>query len=120
MDFKYLAEKYEVEIEAWHLFYESFIEYDNALKVGNGVLVTMMSELIKAKIVNPNNEKIKSTEERIKTLFSCLEKLNGLNNKCNNLQIKLKKTVATKLEMDIENEILKAEILALKASFNDN
>lgn len=119
VDFKNLMDQYKVEIDTWHLFYETFIEYDNAISIARGVLVSMMSEVIKAKKINPSNEKIKYSEDRINILFASIEKLNGLNTKCNNLQINLKKTVFNQLKIEEENTNLKAEIAALKASFND-
>jgi len=118
-DFKILAEQYEIEIEGWHLFYESFIEYDNALIVANGILFTMLSEVLKAEIKSPTSDKIKLSKERVMNMFSVIEKLEGLSNRCNNLQIKLKRSVNKQLITEKENEELKAEILALKATFDE-
>lgn len=101
--------QYELQIEAWHLFYESFVEYDNAIMLANGVLVDMQSKLIKAKIKNPTNIAILDTEARIKTLFTCIEKFEGLNARCVRLQTKLKQTVNTNLILEQElNDIKKA------------
>lgn len=119
MDFKELAKEYEVQIEGWHLFYENFNDYDLAISVMNGVLTEMMSELLKAKSINPNNEKIKATENRLDILFGCVKKMNGLNNSAFKLNTKLKKVVANQLKTELINEDLKSQIAALKASFND-
>lgn len=118
-DFKALAQQYEVEIEGWYLFYESFIEYENAFMAANGILVAMMSEVIKAESKSPENEKIKQSRERVLNMFAIIEKFEGLNSRCNNLQVKLKKSVGKQLLLEKQNEDLKLEILAIKSAINE-
>lgn len=104
---KEIAELYKLQIEAWHIFYQSFSENDLYLYNGRGVIVEMYSELLKAKKINPTNQKIIKSENRLKILLDVFEKLEGLNNKCVALQIKLKDSTIKKFELEKELTAIK-------------
>lgn len=116
---KDLIEKYELEIEAWHLFYESFQSYQDVISLVRGVCVEMKSELIKAKINNPNNAKIPAQEKRIDLIFSSMDKMDGLTARCLRQSAQLKKNKEMYFALEKENEALRSEILALNKSFDE-
>ena len=109
---KDIAELYKLQVEAWHIFYQSFTEYDLYLSNGRGIVVEMYSELIKAKKLNPTNDKIIKSESRLKILLDVLEKFEGLNNKCVALQKKLKDSTAKQFELE-------KELTAIKQAHNE-
>lgn len=118
MDIKEIHQQYELEIEAWHLFYQSFLLYDISIQSANGILVSMMVEVNKAKKKNPTNEKIIESEKRINQLFQIVDSFTGLNNKCSQLQSALKKSKAENLELQQETELLTSELNAIKSAIN--
>lgn len=117
IDFKEMAEHYATQIEGWHLFYESFIEYEYVLSVSNGVLFEMRSEIAKAK--RSGNRSAENAEKRVNMLNDCISKMHGMNNRCMMLHKKLKQSVAKQLDLEKENQELKNEIEAIKKSFNE-
>lgn len=117
IDFKELAEHYETQIEGWHLFYESFIEYEYVLSVSNGVLFEMRSEIAKAK--KSGNKSAENAEKRVNILNDCISKMQGMNNRCMMLQKKLKQSLEKQLRAEDEVIELKNEIEAIKKSFNE-
>lgn len=116
---KDLIKEYEVQIEGWHLFYESFEKYMDAIFTVRGVAVEMSSELIKVTKSNPNNSKLPNAKKRIDIIFSCMDSLEGLTNRCIKLSAQLKKNKEMYFVLEKENESLRNEINALKSSFNE-
>lgn len=113
-----IHKSYELEIEAWHLFYESFLQYDISIQSANGILVSMMVEVNKAKKRNAGSEKILESEKRINQLFEIVDSFTGLNNKCSRLQTKLKKSKSENLEFQQEIELLTSELNAIKSAIH--
>ena len=116
-DWKQLSEYYSIQIEGWHLFYQSFIEYENVLSVSKGVLVEMYSEIAKAKI--KGNRRTENAEKRVNILFEGIKKMEAMNNRCMNLQSKLKSVCARELDLELENKKLKSELEAIKKSYDE-
>lgn len=117
LDFKELAEQYSLQIEGWHLFYESFIKFEHVLMTSKGVLVEMYSEAYKAK--NKGNTRAENALKRIDVLRESFENLEGLNNRCMNLQRQLKKSVSKSLQLEEENKKLINELEAIKKAHNE-
>lgn len=113
-----IYKSYELEIEAWHLFYESFLQYDISIQSANGILVSMMVEVNKAKKRNAGSEKILESEKRINQLFEIVDSFTGLNNKCSRLQAQLKKSKSENLELQQEIESLTSELNAIKSAIH--
>lgn len=113
-----IYKSYELEIEAWHLFYESFLQYDISIQSANGILVSMMVEVNKAKKRNAGSEKILESEKRINHLFEIIDSFTGLNNKCSRLQTQLKKSKSENLELLQEIELLTSELNAIKSAIH--
>lgn len=84
------AEFYRLNAEAWILFYQSFHKSTKAILNCRSVINDMQSEIIKATIANPNNAKLKHTQDRIDMLSENLDILEILNNRCVNQQKQLK------------------------------
>lgn len=82
---------YELNSEAWLLFYQSFNKSTNAILNCRSVIVDMQSEIIKAKISNPKNSKLEASQERIDLLSENLDILEILNNRCSQQKDLLKK-----------------------------
>lgn len=118
MNIQEIHHQYELEIEAWQLFYQSFLQYDISIQSANGILVSMMVEVNKAKKKNPTNEKIIESEKRINQLFEIIDSFTGLNNKCSQLQKSIKKSKADNLELQQEIELLTSELNAIKSAIN--
>lgn len=119
IDFKELAEQYSVQIEGWHLFYESFIENDFSLSIARGILFEMQSEIVKASLKNKENPKINEAQKRIDDLSLCIDKFEGLNSRCMSLQRKLKQSVSKSLQLEEENKRLINELEAVKKAHNE-
>jgi len=116
---KELIEEYRLEIEAWHLFYESFEAYQDAISLVRGVCVEMKSELLKAKLANPNNSKIPAQAKRIDLLFSAMDSIDGLTARCLKQRAQLQKNKESYFELEKENEALKQEINAIKKAHDE-
>lgn len=98
------AEFYRLNAEAWLLFYQSFHKTTEAIMNCRSVITDMQGELIKAGLSNPNNQKLKATQQRIDMLNENLEILETLNNKCvlQQKQLKEYKEKILQLENDLE------------------
>lgn len=107
-ELKEIAEKRKVEIDSFHLFYEDFNKYDVAISLGNGVLSEMYSELLKAKVKNPNNQNVINQEQRIKDLFGILEEMQGLNSKCQSLKLRFRNLNQRNFNLQHELEAIKS------------
>lgn len=116
---KDLLEHYENQIEGWHLFFESFINYQNAISIVRGISVEMNSELIKFGKSNPNSPKIEASKKRIDTLLGAMDVLDGLTSRCIKQSAQLKKNKEMYFELEKENESLRAQIFALTQSLDD-
>jgi len=116
---KELLEHYENQIEGWHLFFESFINYQNAISIVRGISVEMNSELIKFGKSNPKSPKIEISKKRIDTLLGCMDILDGLTARCIKQSAQLKKNKEMYFELEKENERLKHDIFALTQSLED-
>ena len=110
----------KLEIESWHLFYESFTEHDMQIEFGRCILVRMFSELYKAKAKNPTNENILKTENSVTNLEKVFDKMEGLNNRCVKLQKLLRIKSTECLQKDEQIEKLTKEIEAMKLAFNND
>lgn len=123
MDYNELKRELElskIEIEGWHLFYESFIEHDMHITLGRSILVKMFSELYKAKLKNPKNESIPKAENRLENLEKIFDKMEGLNNRCVNLQKQLKEKVRSEIELMDKLQELEQELEAIKKAFKND
>lgn len=116
---KDLLQHYENQIDGWHLFFESFINYQNAISIVRGISVEMNSELIKFGKSNPNSQKIEVSKKRIDTLLGCMDILDGLTSRCIKQSAQLKKNKEMYFELEKENESLRKQIFALTQSFDD-
>jgi len=113
------SEYYKLQIEGWHLFYESFIESSIAIENSRGILFDMQHEVLIAGKKNPSNPKLLETEKRLAFLHLNFDMLEKLNNRCINLQRQLKSKVSENLELMDQNELLKKEIEVIKKAFNE-
>jgi len=123
MEYNELKKELEIsrlEIESWHLFYESFTEHDMFITLGRSILVRMFSELYKAKSKNPTNENILRTENRLTNLEKVFDKMEGMNNRCVNLQKSLRLKSTECLKKDEQIEKLTNEIEAMKKAFEND
>lgn len=116
---KELLEHYENQIQGWHLFFESFENYLNAISIVRGISVEMNSELIKFSKSNPKSPKIEPSLKRIETLLGCMDVLDGLTSRCIKQSAQLKKNKEMYLELEKENEKLRNDIFALTQSLED-
>lgn len=116
---KELLEHYENQIQAWHLFFESFDNYLNSIAIVRGISIEMNSELIKFAKSNPNSPKIEISKKRIDTLLGCMDVLDGLTSRCVKQSAQLKKNKEMYFELEKENESLRNDILALTQSLED-
>lgn len=105
-------ERLKVEIDTYHAFYESFNMYDIAISDGYGYLSEMYSELLKAKIKNPNNPAVINQEDRIIKLLNIFSGMTGLNNKCHSLSLRFKH-----INQELFN--VKNELDAIKKAINE-
>lgn len=119
MDYKKIAEEYKLQVEAWHLFYQSFTEHDTHISNARGILIEMFSEFWQAKKKNRDNPKLDATEKRINHLLEIVDKFEGINNRCQSLRQQLREENSKNFRLKTEIDSLNSELKSIKDLINE-
>lgn len=118
MDYKLLSEQYKLQLEAWYLFYQDFVEYDTHISNARGILVSMFSELNKVRKSNPNNPKLEDTKNRLTNLLDIVDKFESMATRCQNLKQMLRDKSANEFRLLEKIEKLENELKSIKDAHN--
>lgn len=113
-------DKLKLQIEKFHIFYEDFSKYDTAISNGSGLLVEMLSDLVKVKKKGNNSDKVIEQEKRLVKLLDIMELMQGLNNKCQSQKLVIKHQSQDNSIITHKVERLDQELEAIKKAFKDN
>ncbi len=104
INWKELAEKYQMEAEIYALAYEDVLKPIRMIAAMQGVLVQMESERLKFEKKRGKSDKSKETGDRIDILMSGLDELSGIAEKNISLrqQLKYKSIWLVKAEQELE------------------
>ena len=122
MDYKELKienDRLKAEIETYHLFYEDFTKYDEAISNASAVLMQMLSTVVGIKKKGNNSKNVTDQEEKIHTLLGIFEMMLGLNNRCQSQKLLIKHQAQDKFFLEQKIKILTDELTAIKKAHNE-
>lgn len=79
IDYKYLCEEYEQQIEVYKIFYQDRMRFSMALLSLSGIITQMVSDNVTYQRKHGLNDKIKPAIQRAESLEKIYEDLNGLD-----------------------------------------
>lgn len=105
INWKDLAEKYQLESEIYQLAYEDILKPVRMIATMQGILVQMESERLKFEKKRGKSDKSKETQDRIDILMNGLDEISGIAEKNIALrqQLKFKSIWLVKAEQELEN-----------------